>query len=293
MTNMLKIMTNSRHRFFFAILLVLGLAVVFFSTRCDGERECNTDFLELPQIVLSRHVEALGGAISVDETCENRFYRIRLNDLGLRADGLDPLFRQRLMSNVRHLEIGRNPIGDEGLARLGTGEWVAGLNILVLSSVGATDVGVETLVGNPRLRPSSLAIYHNQIGPDGVRALADSPLAAELRRLSIGGNPIGDEGARFLANGGFVSLENLGLGWSGLTDEGAREIIQSDRLDQLQSLVLNNNTLTEDIVELLLDPNHLPALRTFTVTDLVVSTELLDELAEVRPELHVLSYRPR
>ena len=63
----------------------------------------------------------------------------------------------------------------------------------------------------------TLSLAGNQIGPDGVRALAASPALAGLTELSLGGNPFGPEAAWALVNSPHLGrLKRLGLGGCGV-----------------------------------------------------------------------------
>ncbi len=98
-----------------------------------------------------------------------RFLGLRGN--GVWAAGARELASSPHLNNLVELELGDNPLGDEGAAALAAG---AGLRKL-----------------------SHLSVAHSNVGEAGARALAATNLP-ELRRVSVGNNPITREGMQAL-----------------------------------------------------------------------------------------------
>lgn len=95
------------------------------------------------------------------------------------------------------------------------------------------DDGLEALArtdGAPALRILSLA--ENDIGSRGAAALARAPWLLRLDRLNLHGNHIGDEGARALADSSFVEGVELELGGNAVGVAGAQALARSAYLPE-------------------------------------------------------------
>jgi hypothetical protein len=89
-------------------------------------------------------------------------------------------------------------------------------------------------------------------GAELARSIAESPLARQLIRLSIAGEPLGDEGAAHLARTDrLVQVETLALIDASIGPEGARALLQAN-LHALTTLDLSGNPLTVESLEPLL-----------------------------------------
>jgi len=77
------------------------------------------------------------------------------------------------------------------------------------------------------------------VDPEGVAALAESPVLTGLRSLSLTGNDgFGDEFAEALAECRF-SLERLYLSGTGISEEGLAVLAGAERFAPLEMLALN------------------------------------------------------
>ncbi|KAL3912795.1 MAG: hypothetical protein SGILL_006744 [Bacillariaceae sp.] len=129
---------------------------------------------------------------------------------------------------------------------------------LLLDILGANEVQVETpneislavnelrdegvksiaeVLKDKTKEPKSLDLWTNQIGPVGARAVAMMlSTNSSLRRISLGNNAIGDEGAQAIAEAltqnPHSSLVYLGLGYNEIGNEGAVAI--TDAVSQLK-----------------------------------------------------------
>ncbi|MCK5943276.1 MAG: hypothetical protein KAI24_14950 [Planctomycetes bacterium] len=131
----------------------------------------------------------------------------------------------------------------------------AGLASLSLVGAPVGEALPELLVSCRALRSASLA----RTGADGddVRAAARAVSFAGWRQLDLGGNPIGDLGARALAAGRELPRV-LGLAGCGITPDGLRELGAAPPVDALD---LRGNALPADAWQRLLDEDRLPAAR--------------------------------
>ncbi len=94
----------------------------------------------------------------------------------------------------------------------------------------------------------------------GLRALTESPSWARLHTLALGGCPVGDEGARLIAERA-KPWRSLDLTGAHIGDEGARCLAQSAAMQTLERLLLGHNALGDDAANALAASPHLGALR--------------------------------
>ena len=137
-------------------------------------------------------------------------------------------------------------LGDAGLARWLDGASHLGVRDLALGS-GISDRGAARLASDARLRGlSSLALFRNRIGAEGVAALMASPhLGRGLQRLLLGRNPLGLEGARALAAGGsgLSGLLKLDLDAGTLDGDAIEALVDAPFLESVRWLNLSNNRI--------------------------------------------------
>src|SRR5262249_62412515 len=117
------------------------------------------------------------------------------------------------------LLLGWNAIGDAGLASLAGSSRFPSLSSLKVSYADLTDAGLEALAGSPLLsRLLSLDLGTNQrLTIDGVRALVSSPGVANLQRLAVPCNYLGDHLLEILAaSPHLTSLTSLQLQSNGV-----------------------------------------------------------------------------
>ncbi len=94
---------------------------------------------------------------------------------------------------------------------------------------------------------TSLIITHNQLGPEGVAILAESPILKKIDYLHLGSNQIGDEGAKIIANSPlFANVEFLNLECNKIQSEGAQALAESKYLTKVTSLNLVDNKLSDE-----------------------------------------------
>lgn len=129
--------------------------------------------------------------------------------------------------------------GDAGVERL-LGGRLENLRELALAT-GITDRGAQLLAGDARMAGlHSLALFRNEIGPDGVAALIVG--SRPWKRLLLGRNRLGVAGARALAGPtGLAGLELLDLDCDRLDGDAIRELVRAPLLSRVKLLNLSNN----------------------------------------------------
>ncbi len=143
-------------------------------------------------------------------------------------------------------------LGDMGCANLAGATWLSRLHELSLINCRVGPQGIDALARHdvatePELQMLDLGRGEytlNQIGARGAAALADAPLFANLRRLSLSFCGIGDEGATALARSRSMrSLEYLTVFANDIRDSGCADLSRSDALESCRSLDLRGNAI--------------------------------------------------
>jgi hypothetical protein len=133
----------------------------------------------------------------------------------------------------------------QGLAVLAASETWAWVDEVYLLAAGKGDVA--------RLRAcelfdavGSLGFRRSSLGPNGVAALGELPLARRLRRLDLSQCPLGVRGVRVLVHEpGFAGLRGLDLSVCQLTPEVMRVLpSKGGLLPELRELALGGNNLS-------------------------------------------------
>jgi uncharacterized protein (TIGR02996 family) len=166
----------------------------------------------------------------------------RLNLMYADADIVQVLVEAPL-ERLEVLDLWAARLSDVELTVLATAPWATGLRSLSLRGYPTSgyrfgDTGVGTLARSfPSLRVLRLEI--SDLTAAGARALVEAPFAASLRQLSCGHNPIRDDVFCTLASRGrFPALVHLEAGGSSLGPAGARALIGSGLIEQLELLDL-------------------------------------------------------
>jgi uncharacterized protein (TIGR02996 family) len=139
--------------------------------------------------------------------------RLNLSASRLGALGLGALAAAQFWPSLRALDL--------------SGEWQPaelGWQERITPSLGAPGFAV-LLRELPRARLADLALRHSRLGDDALSDLAAAPGAAELRRLDLFSNPIGDVGAFALADSSYLTgLEYLRIYSQSLSPAGERRL---------------------------------------------------------------------
>jgi len=230
---------------------------------------------------------------------------LRLEHTGL-AERPVELFDSPLLSTLHTLEmIGSDPDWEADPATaLARSDRLEHLRALVLDRAGVGSAGLVTLAGARSLRNltrltirGEAVIYGEEavIRSDGVEALADSHVFANLEALDLAGNDIDDEalahlvrsphlvnlrelnlsrndlfaaGLEVLEDEGWeMRLEALDLSHNRIGDAGARRLGESEVLNELVRLTLDGCEIGPEGAEALARADWFPALRALSLND--------------------------
>lgn len=147
------------------------------------------------------HLEALAAVPPMPD-----LHTLHLGDNRFEWVALRALARSESFPHLAALALGRNPLGDEGVAYLAKAEWsVRSLN---LRGCGLSNADVRTLLGGKLLDGVRvLELGGNTLTTPAVKALAASPKLAEVRHLTLAFSKIGKDG--FAALGASPHLKHL------------------------------------------------------------------------------------
>ena len=133
------------------------------------------------------------------------------------------------------------------------------------------DEGIRALLATPELASLfTLNLANPGISATGVRDLASSPFAGQLRHLTVHGSEAGDGIAAGLRGAAWPQLVGLALGRTGLTDAGADLLSRCD-FPALTTLHLPDNRITRDGAALLLDSGKRSSVKDWNFTDNPIS----------------------
>ncbi|MEO8551884.1 MAG: hypothetical protein ABI678_18035 [Kofleriaceae bacterium] len=171
-------------------------------------------------------------------------------------------------------------MGDAGVAALATANLPA-LRDLALLNLSCSDEAVRALASSQtvtRLHGLDLgwgSYNANHVEPPGALALAGSPNFAQLRRLVLDFNPIGDLGLAALADSRHLNaLRSLSLKSSFLGDAGLIALAAGTGLPQLETLELTfNRGVTPAGVIALVESPRLATLSSLWLRQLHVGPE--------------------
>jgi uncharacterized protein (TIGR02996 family) len=194
----------------------------------------------------------------------------------------DPLACPHL-ARVRTLDFRDNIINADAAALLGHCEYLHDLGGLVLRLNPLTDAGLAALAGcrnMPRLETLDLQCTSLNDGT-GVEALANSPLCANLTRLVLGGNQLGEGAVLPLTRSPHLGrLRTLHLAWAELTDSDADALATADTFPSLRHLDLSHNRFRAKGARALAASPHLRSLEVLRLTGQGLSKKVREELQQ-------------
>lgn len=157
---------------------------------------------------------------------------------------LQTMIDQNLLTNLQHIDLSWNPLGNEGLKILTKSDLHA-LESLHIQSTNCTADGLIILAQWSSLaRVHTLSLKDNVFGDEGFQALVQSPYLGKLKRLELESNHIGPEGIKALIDTQLNSLCELVLCWQHkMADEGTTLLVNSPLAAQLTYLDLNHNNI--------------------------------------------------
>ena len=166
-----------------------------------------------------------------------------VNSFSFRSDNAsidyDVLFKESLKQSGKTLNLSGKKIGDKGVERLVSSNYLEKVEKIDLRYNEITALGAELIAKIPPLpKLKSLILRHNILGDAGTTALAKS--------------------------GSFPNLEEMQLGWTETRDAGALAFGSSDKFKNLKKLDLRGNFLANKTKEELKKSlGHLKTLKLF------------------------------
>ena len=170
---------------------------------------------------------------------------LMLVDSMLTGDGFERL--EPFVAGIASLDVSGNDLHDAALRQLiSWKKGTAALERLRFDDNSLTARGVHALVNDgsfPRL--AELGLVKCGLGAASVRRITDGSLDA-ITALALSRNPIGDEGARVLAESEWCSrLERLELAGCSIGDSGAKALANAPALRSIGRLDLRGNGMTD------------------------------------------------
>jgi len=165
--------------------------------------------------------------------------------------------------NSFSFQLDKGPIDYDVLFK---GSLKRGGKILNLSGKKIGDEGIERLVSSNYLgKVEKIDLRYNEITAVGAELLAKISPLPKLKSLILRHNILGDAGTTALAkSGSFPNLEEMQLGWTETRDAGALAFGSSDKFKNLKKLDLRGNFLANKTKEELKKSlGHLKALKLF------------------------------
>jgi uncharacterized protein (TIGR02996 family) len=171
------------------------------------------------------------------------------------------------LTPLRHLRLWGGGRFAEALAAAPHLSWLATLDFEDYYQYPLLARDVRALATSPYLtRLTTLRLFQNSVGDDGLEALAQAPWLAGLEVLDLTDNGISDRGVSALAASSLVSrLSTLDLTRNMITDQGAGALADSPYLARLKRLDLMVNPITAAGREALAFSPHLRRLTTLKV----------------------------
>lgn len=192
------------------------------------------------------------------------------------------------LRSLRHLDLGYNRIGDDGVAMLSQAPWAGSLEHLNLEGNPISGPGVHPLLRSPSLSKLAslnlsdvwagaqvsmallagrlpalreLRLSAMKLGPDQAHLLAQAPCLEHLDVLELSQNLLGDEGVNALSQAPRrCALRSLDLSSNGVSDVGALSLASSRAFSGLTTLRLSGNALSEHAIQALANSRMLPRL---------------------------------
>jgi uncharacterized protein (TIGR02996 family) len=195
-----------------------------------------------------------------------RLTELTLANCGIGPGGVEDLAASPGLASLAVLDLSGNSLGTTGAEALARSPHLAALSTLLLFQCELGDAGLEALARSPRLRPASLDLQSNGIGPQGLEALARSALADNLAFLQVEDNPIGDQGLMALLESPRLSRLAGLVAWNcDLTDAGVEALAHCPAAARLTRLVVVGPLLTEAAAHALIRSPYLGGLRRLAI----------------------------
>ncbi|MEI9939712.1 MAG: hypothetical protein WDO69_21030 [Pseudomonadota bacterium] len=200
------------------------------------------------------------GSVLADSPSLASLTSLDVSDNDLAIEGARALARSPYLKAVRELDLGGNDIGDEGAQAIARATALSGLETLNVSGNSIASSGVSALTHGAFGRLSSLDLSMNGIGDAGTSALKSSELP--LKSLYLLGCEIGPSGIKMLAQAKHLGkLDVLALSGNNLGDEGVEVLAKSTALQNLQTLDLCANGIGDAGALALAQSSHFKKLK--------------------------------
>ncbi|MFQ5482999.1 MAG: hypothetical protein ACE5ER_09590 [Nitrospinaceae bacterium] len=99
----------------------------------------------------------------------------------------------------------------------------------------------------PMEKVTGLIITHNDLTPEALQILIDSPFIKDINYVQLGSNELGDEGVRILAQcEKFKNMHTLSLECNNIGPEGAKSLAASPFVTNLNYLSLVDNRVGDE-----------------------------------------------
>lgn|GEM_PF-5880229 len=162
--------------------------------------------------------------------------------------------------SLEALDLSNNALGVEGATAIAAWPRLRRLTSLILQNASVRGEGARMIANSVSLQKlEHLDLYHNQLGPAGIRALAEGRLK-NLRALDIALNELDLGSLRKLLTAPVLSnLEYLCLGWN-LDGSILKVILEESELFRLEKLVVFVSDLQPEHIDAFLRPSSMPNL---------------------------------
>jgi len=217
----------------------------------------NTELGELVFQRLDRHNKSLNlqGNRFTETEFQNLFAlesikylkSIDLSETGMNSKAIKHLCSSKWLKHTTSLSLSNNNLDDEGIFLLSKTNCLPQLTSLDLSSNEIGALGAKVLSLSKSLNSiCSLNISYNRIEPLGVHSLANSDFGRQLKFLQLRDTCLGNEGMRGFSSFRLDDLESLDLSDNAISDAGLETLATSNSFPNIKKLVLNNNHIGDD-----------------------------------------------
>lgn len=186
----------------------------------------------------------------------------------IRPQGAHALSRAATLTEMTHLLLGYNQIGDEGINHLAQAVGFEALSHLDASRNDLSDVCTAAFLHASFTKQiQGLNLSHNWIGQSGAYTLSQCRWKS-LRQVNLSHNQLGDDGTEYLfgAEATFYrKLHSLDLSHNNITAKGARALAWIPAPNTLDTLILADNRLGTQGLHFLAESSRLKRLRVLDV----------------------------
>jgi Leucine-rich repeat (LRR) protein len=191
------------------------------------------------------------GYISLAEsTALSNLRELSLDRNGAETESVIALVNSPVMANLTHLALVHTHCGPEVLTAIAQSPAMSNLQHLNCNYNGVGDEAVIALAQSTTLTTLTwLDLGNNGIEEEGIEALCTSPVVSKLKYLDLEQSSAGNSIAAALAapSSTLRNLTELCLAACDLNEEGVLQLLATRNLDQLDTLVLHENSIDDDL----------------------------------------------